>query len=63
MPNIITHTIFAEKVLNALSDNKYKTMILNHKEEFLIGANGPDFLFFHDIKAFLWTEKNRPIIP
>lgn len=60
MPNIITHTIFAEKVLNALSDNKYKTMIENHKEEFLIGANGPDFLFFHDIFP-LWKKQNKKI--
>lgn len=60
MPNIITHTIFAEKVLETLSENKYKNIILNHKEEYRIGANGPDFLFFHNIFP-LWKKQNKKI--
>ena len=49
MPNVITHTIFAETVLAEMENEKYKNWILKHKEEYLIGCNGPDFLFFHDV--------------
>lgn len=43
MPNIIMHTIFADEIIEELGlklDDKQKQL-------FEIGANGPDFLFFH----------------
>lgn len=49
MPNIITHTIFCEKVFHTIKQEPYKSYITNHKKEYLIGTNGPDFLFFYGI--------------
>ena len=48
MPNIITHVIFAYKVKSKLEDILVKEAISNFKQEFTIGSNGPDFLFFYD---------------
>lgn len=47
MPNIITHAIFCEEVYKDIKDEKYREIINEHKKEYLIGTNGPDFLFFH----------------
>ncbi|MGM9912996.1 zinc dependent phospholipase C family protein [Floccifex sp.] len=43
MPNIITHTIFADEVLENLDWN------LSSKQLYEIGSNGPDYLFFHGL--------------
>lgn len=48
MPNIITHTIFCEEVYKGITNQKYKQCIDRNRKEYLIGTNGPDFLFFHD---------------
>lgn len=45
MPNIITHTLFADDVQNLLDNESLK----NRKKLFAAGSNGPDFLFFHNI--------------
>lgn len=49
MPNIITHTIFCEKVYQTITQQPYKQYIDNHKKEYLIGTNGPDYLFFYGV--------------
>lgn len=53
MPNIITHKLFAQEVLEQLSKQDIKKIIENHPHIFYIGSNGPDFLFFSHIKP--WT--------
>lgn len=60
MPNLVTHIIFAEEVKKALKNKKYKNLIETYKEEFYIGANGPDFLFFYDLFP-LWKKQNMEI--
>ncbi len=46
MPNIITHSLFAQELLNSL-DAKW----LNEREHlYTIGSNGPDFLFFSGLE-------------
>lgn len=47
MPNIITHKIFAEEVLEHLGKQDIKELIHRYPQIFYIGSNGPDFLFFH----------------
>lgn len=59
MPNLITHTIFAEEALNLMQNTKYKKWIEKHKEEYKIGTNGPDFLFFYDIFPLLKKRDAR----
>lgn len=58
MPNIITHTIFCEEVYKTIENKKYKQIIESHWQEYGIGTNGPDFLFFHD--AFPLYKKIDP---
>lgn len=58
MPNIITHTIFAEEVRKNINNSKYYTFIENNINEYRIGCNGPDFMFFYtDLKAI----KNKTV--
>ena len=47
MPNIITHGLFAKAVYNEISDPELKKIIQAFPREFVIGSNGPDFLFFY----------------
>lgn len=47
MPNIITHCLFGEDVLNQLHSNETKEILKNNYQEFMIGCNGPDFFFFY----------------
>lgn len=46
MPNIITHVLFGDEVLESLSEDKGE-LFEGRKQLLEIGANGPDFLFFH----------------
>lgn len=48
MPNIITHTLFADEFLDDASDT-LKEWLYPRKQLVEIGANGPDFLFFHGL--------------
>lgn len=45
MPNIITHTLFAEDMLK---DPVIESLI-EHPHLYKVGSNGPDFLFFHHV--------------
>lgn len=58
MPNIITHKIFAEEVLQDLRKQDIKGIIERHPQIFYIGSNGPDFLFFHHIKPWEAYKKH-----
>ena len=42
MPNIITHVLLADEVLNRLNRDEFN----RRKQLFEIGSNGPDFLFY-----------------
>lgn len=55
MPNIITHAIFAYKVKAKLENGSMKDVITKFKNEFTIGSNGPDFLFFYDAVPWALT--------
>ena len=60
MPNIITHKIFAEEVLDRLTKKDIATIIEKHPQIYYIGSNGPDFLFFSHMKP-LETLKNHTL--
>ncbi|MPM24216.1 hypothetical protein SDC9_70697 [bioreactor metagenome] len=55
MPSIITHTLMAEKTLQELPTGPLKEAINANKEAFLLGANGPDYLYFYN--ALPWTDQ------
>lgn len=46
MPNIITHYLFAKEV-KTQTDSDILECIRKYPNEFVIGSNGPDFLFFY----------------
>lgn len=46
MPNIITHTLFADEMLEGLQ----VPALSKRKRLFEAGSNGPDFLFFHNTR-------------
>lgn len=60
MPNLITHTLFAEEVLKEVKNEKYKKRIEKYREEYRIGTNGPDYMFFYDIYP-LWKKRDSRI--
>ncbi|MFV0381657.1 MAG: hypothetical protein ACK5KR_05505 [Breznakia sp.] len=60
MPNIISHTIFIEDVIEDIKDEQLKQLFKKYPNEYLIGTNGPDFLFFHDVFP-LWKKTNTSI--
>lgn len=47
MPNIITHGLFAQSTKPKIKNEKIKQCIMDYPHEFMIGSNGPDFLFFY----------------
>ena len=47
MPNIITHYLFAKEVKKNLHVRRIKEAIEAYPHEYIIGSNGPDFLFFY----------------
>ncbi len=60
MPNIITHTLFAQDVFGKV-DESLKEVIEPRLQLFEIGSNGPDFLFFHglNLKDFYKSSNLR----
>lgn len=48
MPNIITHTLFAQEIFNKV-DEKTHDLFEPRLQLLEIGSNGPDFLFFHGL--------------
>lgn len=59
MPNIITHDLFCKEVLKEIQDDLLKSKIEKYMQEYRIGSNGPDFLFFHNIYALNKKAKKR----
>lgn len=47
MPNIITHYLFATSVKKKLNNQEVLAAIKEYPQEYTIGSNGPDFLFFY----------------
>lgn len=48
MPNIITHTLFAQEIFDKVDENTHD--LFEPRYQLLeIGSNGPDFLFFHGL--------------
>lgn len=56
MPNIITHTLFADDMLKALGEPDW---LAERKQLMEVGSNGPDILFFEGLspKRFFKTGK------
>lgn len=53
MPNLITHALFVEDVLDELKN----PMLDAHKQLVITGGQGPDFLFFHHSQPWkLWMK-------
>ena len=52
MPNIITHTIFAQEVAQKEKDRDIAALMERGEHLYVIGANGPDFLFFSHAKPW-----------
>ncbi len=50
MPNIITHTLFAQDAFEKV-DESLREVIEPRLQLFEIGSNGPDFLFFHGLNV------------
>ncbi len=55
MPNILSHNYVAQKALNILDSDALKETISKYPQEYSIGAQGPDFLFYHS--ALPWQDK------
>ena len=59
MPNLVTHTYFADKVAEKLDSNKQE-IIARNKDIFYIGSNGPDVFFsFRELKMGVKDMSNK----
>ena len=56
MPALITHYIQADKTLEALPNNISHEII---RPAFLLGAQGPDFLYFHRVLPIIMPGKSQ----
>lgn len=64
MPDIITHILFAEDMLKRVekwSDSKWKKDILNRKELFILGCQGPDIFFYNDFLPWIRNKRGPKI--
>lgn len=59
MPNIITHVLFAERVLQEMDKMDIRNLIEKYPALFDIGSNGPDFLFFYHAKPWEAFKNHR----
>ncbi len=57
MPDLITHCICAEDGVMLLDSNDIKEEVLKRKDFLYLGAQGPDFFFYH--RSFPWNEKSQ----
>ncbi|MGV8146634.1 MAG: zinc dependent phospholipase C family protein [Alkaliphilus sp.] len=57
MPDLITHCICAEDGVKLLDSNVIKDEVLKRKEFLYVGAQGPDFFFYH--RSFPWNKKSQ----
>ena len=57
MPNIITHTLFAQEIFDKVDENTHD--LFEPRLHLLeIGSNGPDFLFFHGMNPKDFFKKS-----
>lgn len=57
MPDIITHILYGQDIMNELEDSKWQKTILKNKELFILGCQGPDIFFYNDF--WPWIKKKR----
>lgn len=55
MPNVVTHGLMALDVYNQLEYSRVKSAIKAFPKAYLLGSNGPDFLFYY--QAMPWQNK------
>lgn len=58
MPNIYTHVVFAQDLKNTLNE-KEQAVLKDREQLYEIGANGPDFLYFHGTSPKKLKEKSH----
>ncbi len=47
MPNVITHGLMAQDVVGVLDESRVADAIQTYPQLFLLGSNGPDYLFYY----------------
>lgn len=47
MPNVITHGLMAQDVVGVLEESRVADAIQSYPQLFLLGSNGPDYLFYY----------------
>jgi len=57
MPDLWTHIIGGDMVINDLNDRALCNVILENREHFNMGTQGPDFFFYNDF--WPWLKKKR----
>lgn len=61
MPNILTHALMANDVLQDLKDIKLKEIILKYPQVFSMATSGPDFLFYYKALPMQDATLGKPI--
>jgi hypothetical protein len=56
MPNIATHGLLAQDVLDAAPFKSLADIIRRYPKAYFLGSNGPDFLFYYHVLP--WQNKN-----
>jgi len=60
MPDIITHILFGEDMIDTIDeweDSRWKRDLLKRKELFILGCQGPDIFFYNDF--WPWNRNKR----
>lgn len=53
MPAFLTHSLFAEGLLDKLENKDIKDAVSKHKPVYYLGAQGPDLFFFYKAKPWI----------
>ncbi len=61
MPDIITHILFGCDMLDKLHKNKWKNIIKNNKNLFLLGCQGPDIFYYNDFLPWIKNKRGPKI--
>jgi hypothetical protein len=56
MPALLTHYLYGNAMLKLLDDDQIKSSILNHRNAFNLGTQGPDIFFYYG--AWPWAKSN-----
>jgi hypothetical protein len=59
MPELITHCLVGEKVIEKIDDKKISTLLKKNKHEFILGCQGGDLFFFYNYGLF----KDKKSVP